>query len=61
MGFDIENVKRALVHFKGDEQAAAEAILMGTPLPPTGHDSASAYSSVPVSRPWSEDDARQFR
>ena len=52
MGFDIESVKRALSAFHGDEQAAAEAILLGTPLP--------APSGQVQSQPWSAADERQF-
>ncbi len=52
MGFDIESVKRALQAFHGDEQAAAEAILMGTPLPPP--------TGQVQSQPWSAADEQQF-
>ena len=73
MGFDRENVVRALVHFKGDEQAAAEAILLGTSIPDT-HTPAPAVASAPPplvspapvaaapqsqSQPWSGQDEQQ--
>jgi hypothetical protein len=62
MGFDRENVVRALVHYKGDEQAAAEAILTGTAIPEPGSTPAQAQPQAQAqalqSQQWSGEDSR---